>query len=796
MAANKQLATRASHSADEKLKAAYALNMCTVSVSQIVDYNDIYVLEQEYDAILNNLNLKQMPKDEALLKIISELLNTITFFRIQEVKKEQIEKKYQRRLKNAIWSAVPNLSAIVSGNPVAIAMSLATQIGSGYMNYRREKVNTAADKDDSEVELQITAIEQLNALRRELFTAAWRLADEYDFDDEWRLTEKQIKQYNNILRDPDEYRKYARMEAVADKFVAYPPFWYFYGHTANYIAEIARNELNGNLQKTDEERERHNKAAALAKTYTEKARQHYEHYYSLCSNNILREDQLTATFALEYVDILWNDETPDLEKIGSLLRLAERMAPNSHDILQLCAISHLKTGSTDDAARLLKILVNEDYNATANAKLLSRLYVSRYMTTGDAVALSDYRILERQIDPLYLFPMPESPAGGDENLRLESVFTAKQKAILKKAYRNSLDAYAKKCIIAFNAVLPITRNNIDDRNEYFGYTDAARKRRMGDVKRAFENGRTAEHYIMSLKDRGFRYEYIGILNQTVSGLETLDCFRNLKTHDRLIKIIEGKIRNAKPELTRIQDCMDTGHFTYHDYCVLVNNYSYRYFTEDFFDALKRKLSEAIDLIRSMSELDAYDAELVDFCNRNDLPSPDAYLHTFKSNVSPDVTSSAEQIFFGGELIGAEQDYSAASLQAMLGFVKQNFNGIVRDPESVSIYLRGDCEFDIYFQNENLSAYSGSVYLRKQRAFAIIDDRTKKDFDLIFCVDGITPVSQNVIRDTVDYGSITYSANGSRSELMLGYPDAYSNKNINIAALKGMIDEMKDFHSPN
>ena len=39
----------------EKLKAAYALNMCTVSVSQIVDYNDEYILEQEYEAILNNL---------------------------------------------------------------------------------------------------------------------------------------------------------------------------------------------------------------------------------------------------------------------------------------------------------------------------------------------------------------------------------------------------------------------------------------------------------------------------------------------------------------------------------------------------------------------------------------------------------------------------------------------------------------------------------------------------------------------------------------------------------------------
>lgn len=178
----------------QKIKAAYALNMCTVSVSQIVDYNDEYILEQEYEAILNNLNLEQMPKDEALLDILVRLLNVITFFRIDKIKRERIEKKYQRRIKNAIWSAVPNIGVIVAGDPLTVGLSLATQVGIGYMNYRREKASAMADKEESEVELRITALEQFNALRRELFTTAWRLADKYDFPDKYRLTERQITQ--------------------------------------------------------------------------------------------------------------------------------------------------------------------------------------------------------------------------------------------------------------------------------------------------------------------------------------------------------------------------------------------------------------------------------------------------------------------------------------------------------------------------------------------------------------------------------------------------------------------------
>lgn len=215
-------------SEDEKKRAAYALNMCTVSVSQIIDYADVNVLEQEYEAILNNLNLEQMPKDEALLHILRQLLDTITYFRIEADEKVMLEKEYQQKLKNAIWDAVPNFGLIVSGgNPISMAVSLVSQVGIGYMNYRRSKVDALSESERKKWELRKTAIEQLNGLRRELFDTAWRLADTYDFPDEYRLTEKQITQYNKILMDQDEVRKFERLESIKEKFEAYPPFWYY-----------------------------------------------------------------------------------------------------------------------------------------------------------------------------------------------------------------------------------------------------------------------------------------------------------------------------------------------------------------------------------------------------------------------------------------------------------------------------------------------------------------------------------------------------------------------------------------
>lgn len=158
-------------------------------------------------------------------------------------------------------------------------------------------------------------------------------------------------------------------------------------------------------------------------------------------------------------------------------------------------------------------------------------------------------------------------------------------------------------------------------------------------------------------------------------------------------------------------------------------------------------------------------------------------------------SPADQVFFGGDLIGIEDgecQYSADMAKEMLEIVKRGVDGLVRNPENITVHLLGESGFETYFQNDNLRVLFGSVYLRKQKAFAIIDDKTKKDFDLILGVDGVTPVAKNIIRDTVNYGAVVYSANGNKSELMLGYPDVYASKDVDIAVLKGIVDKLEEY----
>lgn len=728
------------YSEDEKRKAAYALNLCTVSISQIVDYNDVYVLEQEYNAILNNLNLEAMPKDEALLKILVETLNTITFFRIQELKKQKVESDYQRRMKNAIWSAVPNLSMIVAGNPIAMVLSVATQVGTAYMNYRREKANAGIEKENSEFELQITAMEQFHALQRELFTTAWRLADSYGFKDEWRLTENQIKQYDRILMDADEYRKYARLEAIAPNFEAYPPFWYFYAHTALYISE---NETN-----------------AVAKAeYRNRAKNHFEKYYQLNRFSLLREDQLAASALLEYSDLLLLENAKEnTEKVYQLVMEAQKKAGNANDVLQLCAISYLKIGKTEDAARLLKYLVNEEYNSAMNAKILSRIYVSQYLATESPAAYTEYGILARRIAPEFLFPMPK---GTVSDQSLEEAFIKRQKVALIKAYRTTLQDYARK-----------TRDD---------YEDA-----LQDLEKSCYKEETVALLVSKLGAGEYSRNCVVQLNQMVAGLDTLPVFRNLEKREALIKLIEGTLRNTRPAVRNLQkETVNT--FDEKDYKNLAERFSYQQLTEKFFDILKARVTDKIADSQELGTLNLLENDLLQFCDAQELPVPQCLNLTQEKQQIPEGKESRyfDDVFLEDAPDSETQKQLKEKMEKIIGAAKGH---IIKDAANAAIYLRTEKLFDIYFENSKMTG--ATKYLVKQKAVAVIDDKTNRDCDLILTIDGVVIVNQNRISDEkISYDAIKFDSEAGTDRLTTSYRDICDNAAIDLKELYALMQEL-------
>ena len=725
----------------EKLMAAYALNLCTVSVSQIVDYSDLVILEQEYEAILNNLNLENFPKDEALLDILKQILDTITFFRIQEGDKKFIDREYQQKMKNAIWSAVPNIGLIVAGgNPITMAISLASQVGIGYMNYRKEKAKNQLEYEKQKWQLQRSAIEQFNALRRELFTTAWRLADKYNFPDEYRLTEKQISQYNDILMDANLFRKYERLCAVKENFEAYPSFWYYLGNAANAIAQnyFISNDKKNNLLEAAKTDGLYDETSVKIKQYEETyikykklAIEHFNQYWKVNNLPLLRKDDIAASCALEHIDLLVQDGIESSkEKINELLGIAIKNAGNSWDIVQLCTMNYLRLENFEAAKKYLRILVTEDYNAPFNAQILSQRYVQEAINEkNNTYNYPEYVTLTQFVNPGYLYPWPEN----FENIeKLKEEYLNRQKAILKYKYASTIIKLIEKYTVLLNRQ---TQCPADDYEKE--YTDSYFLDTPEKIARRKEDCKLRGILVTSRNELGYRY--VQVLNDFVESVKSVPLFSNVMARLVINKLQDKKISSffnfqtsKKVEDSENKPTIDWSNDNAvsdgaKDEITDIFDFQLRFGTivKSLMINIEWNIKKCFSIDNQLDESDLADKEkeLFDLCSRENLPLPSLEINDSSDNSDDDSLLSITKVWGEAAENYKEIQELTKTQYSILKSYKEYFQG-----KKIRFLLKDDGEFIKYCQKNKVESREGIL--------AILDDMSQNNLDLFFMYDKV------------------------------------------------------------
>lgn len=382
----------------KKLKAACALNMCMVSLSQIVDYQNLEILKMEYDSILNNLNLEKIVKDEPLLKAVQAIMDACHFYILHAKDKEMLKKKQQARLKGALGNALGggNVIAVLgSGNPWAIAAGAAAMIGVAAVNYKSQRDKAKLENELDEWQLERSALEQLHNLRRTLFETAWRFAEKYNYPDEYRLTEKQIAIYNDIIKNPDPQTRYESLWLIRDNFRAYPIFWYYLGRAALETSDAFRPDSAEGAGKR--QLAYGNGDVVLCGEYRKKAFDAYETFKKChLGNELMREDLVAASAYLDHAQLCDPSQPQQLLQILEDVNQAYKIASMDVDVVQSCAFRYLQlfekidqlknvviTNVSDVAQEIeaipqravecLKFLMDRDYNPEVNGRALSVL---------------------------------------------------------------------------------------------------------------------------------------------------------------------------------------------------------------------------------------------------------------------------------------------------------------------------------------------------------------------------------------------------------------------------------------
>jgi hypothetical protein len=221
----------------KQYEAIQALNYIIVSLSRIINYNDAGVLQQEYDNILNNINLNHIP-DKDIIELLASLMNNITEQEISDEQREEIEGQYLINVDNSLTQSA---ITVVSGirpllNLYASLASAVMKVGSVYFNYTAQIDNYKEQRKKEEWQLEANLKKNLNDTRTKLLRYSWELLNKYKIPDEWRLSEENVAEFLSTLKDFDKDKDAARLLRRLKRqnkyFSMYPPYWYYRGKAA------------------------------------------------------------------------------------------------------------------------------------------------------------------------------------------------------------------------------------------------------------------------------------------------------------------------------------------------------------------------------------------------------------------------------------------------------------------------------------------------------------------------------------------------------------------------------------
>ena len=345
--------------APDTLRTMLAYNYSIVSPNTIMSYNDVHVLESEYQNIFNNINMEEINKDEEMRLVFLRLMDAITFYRKQEGDRDIMQEEYKFKAENAIFNNLPSLGTIVSGsggNPYAMAAIALQQVGSSYFNYRREIKRIKLSKKKQDWELKKGAMEELNEVNKEFFSAAWSLYERLEIPDEWRLTQPQVEHFVKACKEEDPVARLAQFDHLEIDYQAYPPFYYHYGKT---LQELAHATGNTDPKKTERHRKR--------------ARQAYARYKKI-SRPILREDPFLSAVCMNEIGLLPKTERSTRSK---LLKVVLSNSRYDMSMIQYVTLQYLMMGEFEKAEQHLRTLIAYHFNERMNKRLLTDALVGQ-----------------------------------------------------------------------------------------------------------------------------------------------------------------------------------------------------------------------------------------------------------------------------------------------------------------------------------------------------------------------------------------------------------------------------------
>jgi hypothetical protein len=358
----------------EVKKAAIALNHLHSSLNKIVTYNDKVVLEQEYDDIINNLDLTAI-EDREIVEVITYVMDTLTRSKITETEKEHLQGEYQEKLDSALTDAITGLN--LSGrNPLEMAMNIAVSSGSLYMDYKTNQNRYKKDLDKGNWQLDKGSISEINDVRKDFIKTYWAIMKRYNMPDRWRVSEKQFQRLHSVLRGSDSEKQYRQLIRMEKELEILPDYWFELALIAKKIGN-KEAELN---------------AIQSYESLNDQLLRHNSYYSLLLANKTMHMDKQT-----------------DRELIAETLAQMLQIDPMNPERKLFAALKYMQIDYPQKGEELLNQNIDDNFLSTLSQRLKIDIFISANQDDLYAVTIEDLLAQQNLLAGEYLYYLGKRP---------------------------------------------------------------------------------------------------------------------------------------------------------------------------------------------------------------------------------------------------------------------------------------------------------------------------------------------------------------------------------------------------
>jgi tetratricopeptide (TPR) repeat protein len=332
-----------------------ALNSCIVAVAEIVSYNDRLLLEREYKDIINNLDFSAIRADEELISLFQGLMDAITESLLREDAKAKAIRFYTKRTERTILQSLTKTAAGGLDGSIALLDGVLNAT-SAYFDHKNTLEEYKKEYDDKLYELDKDRIQKLNDLQKKLFASSWKLVQKYSLPDRYRLTNEDIEEFIEAVKDGEMEKRYRRLARLSDKFVEYPPFWYFLGNTSIRCGK--RDDALRAFRAFEEHR-----------------------------RPIFRKDPFSASVAMNIVRIIGWDDAKEIRRLLEIVLKNSRTSEWQNFLF--AGIAYARIGDKKNAIECLQRNIDNGLETELNGQILDNVKTGAVLSKKASDALEE-----------------------------------------------------------------------------------------------------------------------------------------------------------------------------------------------------------------------------------------------------------------------------------------------------------------------------------------------------------------------------------------------------------------------